>query len=466
MGQRTTLNATETPVMPEAFVNSVQPALEFIPPNFSEPVRWIVNRALPWWLKHKLNIAQVDTENVGTLTQLYHQFQSKKIRLIVAFRHPQTTDPFCLAHLFWSAIPQAARQGNIPLTGPTHSHFMYDRGIPLWAGSIATWLFSHLGGTPIMRGKVDRPGLKSARDLLLDGQFPLTVAPEGATNNHSEIVSPLEPGVAQLAFWCDGDLRKSDRPEQVIVVPVGLQYGYINPPWDAIDQLLSSLEADLNITHSPQPNMPAAETRYRRLYGLGESMLDLMENFYRDFYRRSLPEITETDPNLKFAQRLQNLLDATLTVAEEYLNVKPRGTVGDRCRRLEQAGWDRIYRADLPDMCPVERGLADWVAREASSRMGHMRLVERFTAVTGKYVREKPTAERFAETLLIVWRVSQWIQGNSASNPPQLGAQRAWLRVGEPINVSDRQDAYSQDRKGAIANLTDTLQHQLESLIR
>ncbi len=454
--------------MPEAFVNQVQPALEFIPPNFSEPVRWVVNRALPWWLKHQLQIAQVDTSNVATLAQLYQQFQAKKIRLIIAFRHPQTTDPFCLAHLLWNAVPQAARSGQISLNGLTHSHFMYDRGIPLWAGSWVTWLLSHLGGTPIMRGKVDRPGLKSARDLLLNGQFPLTVAPEGATNNHSEIVSPLEPGVAQLAFWCDTDLQKSDRPEQVIVVPVGLLYGYMDTPWTAIDQLLATLEADLNIPPSSTPEQEASvtETRYRRLYALGEAMLDLMENFYRDFYRRSLPQVTETDPNQKFAQRLQNLLDATLTVAEEYLNVKPRGTVGDRCRRLEQAGWDRIYRADLPEMSPVERGLADWVAREASSRMGHMRLVERFTAVTGKYVREKPSAERFAETLLIVWRVSQWIQGNPASNPPQLGAQRVWIRVGEPINVSDRQESYSQDRKGAIADLTSTLQHQLESLIQ
>lgn len=452
--------------MPEAFVTSVQPALEFIPPQFSGPVRWAVHRALPWWLHNQLNIQQIDTENVETLAQLYQQFRQKKTRLILAFRHPQTTDPFCMAHLLWNAIPNAARTQGFAIDTP-HCHFMYDRGIPLWAGKWVTWLLSRLGGTPIMRGKVDRPGLKSARDILLNGRFPLAIAPEGATNNHSEIVSPLEPGVAQLAFWCDGDLRKEERPEQVLVVPIGLQYGYIHPPWDAIDQLLKSLEADLKITYPPQAkNASVAETRYLRLYGLGETMLDLMENFYRQFYQRSLPPVEATDPNQKFAQRLQNLLDATLTVAEDYLAVKPRGSVGDRCRRLEQAGWDRIYRDNLTDLSPVERGLADWVAREASSRMGHMRLVERFTAVTGKYVREKPSAERFAETLLIVWRVSQWIQGQSPSTPPQLGAQRVWIRVGNPINVSDRHSAYQQNRRAAISELTETLQHQLESLIR
>jgi len=38
------------------------------------------------------------------------------------------------------------------------------------------------------------------RDLFANGKLPMTVAPEGATNGHSEIVSPLERGVAQLGF--------------------------------------------------------------------------------------------------------------------------------------------------------------------------------------------------------------------------------------------------------------------------
>ncbi|WP_071599813.1 hypothetical protein [Mastigocladopsis repens] len=44
--------------------------------------------------------------------------------------------------------------------------------------------------------------------------------------------------------------------------------------------------------------------------------------------------------------------------------------------------------------------LGDRIAEEANLRMWHMRLVESFVAVTGNYVHEKPTAERFAETTL------------------------------------------------------------------
>ena len=68
---------------------------------------------------------------------------------------------------------------------------------------------------------------------------------------------------------------------------------------------------------------------------------------------------------------------------------------------MEQAGWERIIREDLRDktaISPVERGLADRIAEEADLRMWHMRLVESFVAVTGRYVLEKPTADRFRKT--------------------------------------------------------------------
>ena len=135
-------------------------------------------------------------------------------------------------------LPKTAQKMGITFRKVTHAHFMYDRGIPLWAGTLMGKLYSKLGGTPIMRGKVDRMGLKSARKLLLDGQFPLLAAPEGGTNGHSEIISPLQPGIAQMAFWCAEDLRKLGRDEKVVIVPIGVQYKYINSPWAAIQQLL------------------------------------------------------------------------------------------------------------------------------------------------------------------------------------------------------------------------------------
>jgi len=133
-----------------------------------------------------------------------------------------------------------------------------------------------------------------------------------------------------------------------------------------------------------------------------------------------------------------------------------------------EAGWDRIYRQDLTDLeslSPVERGLADRVAAEAALRMWHMRLVETLVAVTGKYVAEKPTIERFAETTLLLWNTVTRLQGGTPFPLPNLGTQRALITVGQPLSVSDRAENYRTNRRQAIATLTQDLQAALVQML-
>ncbi|MBW4579666.1 MAG: 1-acyl-sn-glycerol-3-phosphate acyltransferase [Tildeniella nuda ZEHNDER 1965/U140] len=465
------------------FIRQVQPPLEFIPPKLNLTVVRVLQWLLPVVMRSRTAIRQVEASNVEVLVDLFHQFQAGKIRLLLAFRHPSATDPFSLAYLLSRLVPTIARQQGVTLKRPIHAHFMYDRGIPLWAGSLMGWLYSRLGGTPIHRGKVDRVGLRSARDLFVNGSLPLAAAPEGATNGHTEIVSPLEPGLSQLAFWCAEDLAKADRSETVLVVPIGIQYRYITPPWQAIDRLLSQLEVDagLAVTAIHPSDASNEQVLYGRLYRLGEHLLSVMEQFYSRFYHQTLatvkdgstappPDLTAPVSHEEFATRLSALMDAALKVAEEYFNLQPKGSVIDRCRRLEQAGWDYIYREDLKSLEQVsslEHGLADRIAEEADLRLWHMRIVESFVAVTGKYVLEKPSVERFAETTLLMWDMVARIKGSNPFDRPKLGKLKAVLTIGQPLSVSDRWDDYKSNRrnaKQAVVNLTQDLQTALEQM--
>lgn len=399
----------------------------------------------------------------------------------MAFRHPSTNDPFCMTHLIWKQLPQCAKQQGVRLESPTHFHFIYDRGIPLWAGAPIGWLYANLGGSSIHRGKVDWVGLRSARHLFANGRFPMAAAPEGATNGHNEIISPLEPGIAQLAFWCVEDLKAAGRSETVEIVPIGIQYRYVEPQWDAVASLLAQLEADAGLSQDdPLPPLPfdtvafgsdRQATLYRRLYRLGGHLLGLMEGFYRQFYNRDLPERSLPQSNAELGDRIQTLLDTALHVAEQYFGVPSKGSVVDRCRRLEQAGWDRIYRQELKQpesISALERGLADRVAEESALRMWHMRLVETFTSVTGQYVLENPSAERFADTTLLIWDMMCRIKGGNPFARPQLGSQQVRMTVEAPISASDRWEEYCTNRrsaKRAIGELTKDLQGVLEQTI-
>ncbi len=394
-------------------------------------------------------------------------------------------DPFVMAHLLWHLVPRSAQNAGVSLQAPVHSYFIYDRGIPLWAGNFVSWLFPRLGGTSIHRGKADRLALKAARDLFANGRFPIAVAPEGTTNDHSEIVSPLEPGVAQLGFWCVEDLLKVGRHESVLIVPIGIQYRYITPPWDALADLLTQVErtAGLSPNSSPSPGCLAdarADELYGRLLYLGDYLLNLMEAFYERYYHRSFPESVTSQGtigarsgqnesfNEQLVARLQTHLRVALQVAEEYFGLKPKGNLIDRCRRLEPAGWDRIYRQDLEQLSSLERGLADLLAEEASLRLWHMHVVERLSVITEDYILQKPTADRFAEIILILWRIVTFITDGQPNQPPDLGRRSVHMVVGEPLSVSARWSIYEADRRSArkaVMELTQDLQAALEQMI-
>ncbi|MDJ0798233.1 MAG: 1-acyl-sn-glycerol-3-phosphate acyltransferase [Calothrix sp. MO_167.B12] len=464
-----------------------QPKLKFIPQQVNPFILRLAVLMLPILLRLRLRpwlpagITEVKVSNAETLATAYQQFQAGKTRLLFAFRHSEVDDPLSIIYLFTRTLPRTARKLGISLQYPFYSHFMYDRGMTMWAGKWLGWVFSRLGGIPIHRGKkLDREAIRTARDLLINGKMPMTIAPEGATNGHSEVVSPLEPGTAQLGFWCVEDLQKAHRSEEVFIVPIGIQYYYVTLPWSKLDWLLSKLEADCGLPVQ-RIGKSAGEMHqdifYQRLLDLSEYVITQMEEFYRHFYNCQFPDhhAYESDEAV-LVIRLQTLLDRALQVCEQYLQLQPQGNVIDRCRRIEEAGWNRIYRQDVADiqtLSPFERGLADWIAHESSIRMRHMRLVESFVAVTGTYIQEKPSPERFAETTLIIFDAIARIKGIKVPRRPRLGWRRSQVTIGTPISVTQywltcKRDSHREHRqavKKAVNDLTTELQIALEGMI-
>lgn len=477
-------------------IHQVQPPLKFIAPRFNPLVLRLTLvllpillriRTRPWLMAH---LAHIRASNVETLVKLYDQFQNGKVRLLMAFHHPEVDDPLCIGYLLSRLVPQTAQELGIPLTTPIHSHFLFDRGMMLWAGRWLGWLFSRLGGISIRRGKrIDWNGLQTARQVMATGQFPLAVAPEGANNGHGGMISPLEPGVAQLGFWCVEDLQQANRSESVVILPIGLQYYYIQPPWAGLDRLLSQLETNSGLpSGSVQWSEQNRETIfYHRLLRLANHLLTEMEQFYRQVYHQDLSEPGHQtlsdfrDPESihpeqmhpeQIIDRLQRLLDKALQVSEHHFGLTAQGTIGKRCRRVEEAGWTAIYREDNADrqaLSPFQRGLADWTAEIADLQMRHMRLVESFVAVTTTYIRDQPTVERFVETTMIIFDLMARIKGEKQPRRPCLGWRWVQIRVGEPIVVNERWTDYSQNRqaaKQAITTLTADLHTALEQLVR
>ncbi len=464
-------------------ITKAKPPLAFLPPNFNLWALRSVERLLPYWLQSKLQISQIDVAHIDRLVEVYKQSQAGRWRLILAFRHPSSDDAFCMGYLLTKQLPDGAKPHNITLKAPVFAHFIYDRGIPLWAGRIATWLYPRLGGVPIHRGRADRVGLKTARELLVNGDMPLAIAPEGGTNGHSEIVSPLEFGVAQMGFWGMEDLAKAGRNEDVMILPIGIQYYYVDEPWFKLEDLLHQLEVECGIEVDRHDSLvairqsdgrPLRKLLYDRFYQLSQYLLYQMENFYAQFYNYQIMERPAAETPIsrtEIAQRLQNILDFALQISESYFNLQPKGTKTDRCRRIEQAGWNWIYREELKpphNLSTVSQKLADRIATETDLRMWHMRIVESFVAVTGSYVKDKPTIDRFSEVTLLLWDLVARIKGENPAKRPILGRRRVQMTIANPIPISDYWDRYQRSRrdaKQAVTDLTQELQTALEAMV-
>ncbi|MBD2137126.1 1-acyl-sn-glycerol-3-phosphate acyltransferase [Anabaena sp. FACHB-1237] len=466
------------------FIYNTQPALKFIPQKFNLWVVQIISWMLPLILRFRIKpwlpagITQIEAENAEILAKLYQEFQQGKVRFLIAFRHPEVEDPLTMLYLLSRIIPRVAREKQIALKYPLYTHFMYERGMTIWAGDWLGWLFSCAGGIPIRRGKrADRNAIQIARELFMNGKMPIAVAPEGGTNGHSGIVSPLEPGVSQLGFWCVEDIEKNHRQEEVFIIPVGIKYSYINPPWQKINQLLSRLEIDSGLGIFVSSDNYEYQEREKHLYvrilRLANYLISEMEGFYQKFYHQKFPviEIVETYENEILIIKLHRLMDTALNVCEQYFNVPCQGNFIDRCRKLEEAGWNYIYRDDITNidnLSPLQKGLADWVAAEASLKMNHMRIAESFVAVTANYILENPTADRFAETLLLMFDMVSRIKDSSSKGRPNLGYKQAKITIGTAISVTERWQSCQGDKqvlRQGVSNLTEDLFKRLEEFV-
>src|SRR6478672_572881 len=136
-----------------------------------------VGALIPTALKLSTSIVEVTADHAERLAELYRDFEERKVRFLIAFRHPSTQDPLSIWYFISRIVPQAAREKGITLKNTPHTYFLYDRGVPIWAGPAVAWLLPRAGGISVQRGKLDRASLKATRDKYANGEQPMAVAP-------------------------------------------------------------------------------------------------------------------------------------------------------------------------------------------------------------------------------------------------------------------------------------------------
>jgi 1-acyl-sn-glycerol-3-phosphate acyltransferase len=305
----------------------------------------------------------------------------------------------------------------------------------LFAGNagLRRWLFPRLGLFPVDREGSDLAAVKAAMEILLAGEHPLLVFPEGEVYHLTDRITPLRDGVAFLAASA---AKKKKEGQTVWIVPVGLKYRFLDghDPMPAMLSLMDRLEH--KFTWWNDSDLPLVD----RIYRYAEAMLALKElEYLRDACSGPL---TLRITNLR-SHIVNSLEDRHLGKRQEH------DTVPARVNELRRHCVEILKgQGTSPEMAAqLRRDLNDaFVAVQLFS-------------YPGDYLRENPTVERASEVLM---KYDEDVLGSEVGTPH--GPRRAVLKLGEPIDVAARLQAGGK-LKAVVGTITTELEGRIQALL-
>jgi len=385
---------------------------DFYPPKLSPPLVWVLQRASPLIAQHRyrmrLEVQPKDLEILRTL---------QPHRLLLLPNHP--------THYDWIALfLLSARWGQPFYYLAAHERFVGATG----------WFLQRMGAYSLRRGLGDRPSIAKTLELLSQPRCRLVMFPEGGFSFQNDTVMPFRPGAVQLAMQAMQRQVKQGTPvealEDLYAVPIALKYRYQGDMAPAIEQTLKQLEKALWV-------FPSSTDWYERLLVIGEQVL---LGFERDY---GLP-IAETVRRQRH-DRIQQVKDHILNYCEQTLKLSPNAHEPLR---------ERVYR--IQRSLEAQAGVLDLRTHEAIARAAVQLL--NFNALFDGYVAANPTPERFLDTLT---RLERAVFG--IDQPPPKGDRTVILRVGEPVNLKQHLDHYTQDRTQTVEILTEKLRSTVQA---
>ena len=431
--------------------HGAQGGLAFLAPRFSPAVHSFLRVVSPAYLRLGEGISAVRTENAETLVDELDEFFAGQSRLIIAFRHPSVSDAPLLAYLFSRRLPRTARRLGRPLPGRTHVHFLYGRGVPVWAGAALGWILPRIAAIPVYNRRHDSRGMGAVRRAAVEGRFPLVLAPEGQVSYHNKAVGDLEAGTGRIALWCRDDLRAADRREDVRILPLSIEYRYPREGRPALAGILREISKQTGIEVDVDTALGAPRV-YEALLDLTGRLLSHIESAYRVSFRVPPgPDATEGTPAAgpppapepapatpeALRRRIFALCDTVLRVGENVHGLAADGSLLDRVFRLRDAGWRRMFRDDLEALSPLERSLADAAAEEAKTAARHMELVDVLEYLDPAYISPEGPFERLVEYAVNLQDVVNRLLGGTIAGRMRIKGRAAVVRAGRPVSAEE-----------------------------
>ena len=258
------------------------------------------------------------------------------------------------------------------------------------------------------------------------------IFPEGEVYHVCDRLTPIREGAAAVAT--SAAKRGADRGKRTWIVPAAIKYRFVDgtDPVPALVRAMDRLED--RFTWWPRREYSLVE----RIYGFGEGVLGLKEIEYLGAARSG-----------PIKERIADLRDAILDrLDDRHFGKRRDDTVPVRVKEIRHA---------------CLQALADPATSPESANDLRRDLNDAFVAIQlysypGAYLRDGPTVERVAETLM------KFEQDVIGTEPVPVAPRRAIVAFGAPIDVNARLAGFAKPRMAASA-LTTELEAAIQSLL-
>jgi hypothetical protein len=395
------------------------------------------------------------------LFDVYKRSLQGDSRCLLAFRHPNGGEPQLLAWFIIFRLRQLARKAGVSFSRRPHVCFVYGYEVVRWGGFVARLVMPRLGAMPVHHAKLDSVGMARIYKAIIEGPYPLAIAPEGQVSYTSETVPRLEQGTVRIGFQAAEKLSKAGKPCPVEVLPVSIHFRYGLWARVSLERLLRRIEkyTGTGMKGKSGTTVPFSE----RLRQCRDMILGLNEKRYG----------IVPDEGLSFAERVDAVMELALDSAEKILRIRrgggDDGDIIGRLYHIRQICWDRIYVPEMDnlDTIPrVERSLADLRAGEAWYASRHMELVDFVWYFRVPVPAEDAPLHLRIEYVQNLWDFANRTMGGAYTkrviNPHP---RRVIIQVAPPLNLTERLPEYQRDKKEAITSAMDALRNAYQGCI-
>lgn len=423
-------------------VKGVRGVLRFVPPRLNTRVLRFARVFAPLYVRLALHLRVRAPHNIDTLLQEFQRFFSGSGKLILVFRHVHVHDAQVMFYLFNNLLQRQAKKRGIKYPRRPHAHFLYGRGVPVWAGKYLEWLFSRLGGIPVHHRKMDREGLDVVRRYMRQGPYPVALAPEGQVTYHNQVVHDLEPGFAQLALWARSDAEQAGQNREVRILPISQYYHYGKDGVNIRAELIDALVREAGLEVSVEPRNPAAVQQ--RIHEIGARLLSKIESFYSRYYGISAldPQHANIRPEDCSRKRVGHLVDEILKMQERRLGIihPPKGFT-PRIYIVRMAGWNRIFVQEQDGAAKssdslLDQELQDYIAAEAGLFARHLEVVDLLAYLQPEHALQSEDVNRHIEFLLNLLDAVNRLKGGTIGQRSHPRSSEVSITVGTPISLN------------------------------